>query len=225
MMTVVKSGANEDAEMEPKKSGWKTMLIWFLVAMPVGYLFGDYLASSDAEWLEALSLSIVAALAAAFILLFCAALVGLGALSAKLAMALKMAEDREQWEDERAMLATNAVGCFVLGVLLGGLALVEPMGWAGNTTALVAVVVTTLVLVLASWRAMAEYDELWREVINEAGTWGFYGVFAIGGGWSMVAQLGFAPPLAPLDWITLMTVVSLVASIVATGRRGMIENV
>jgi hypothetical protein len=65
-------------------------------------------------------------------------------------------------------------------------------------------------------------DELMRAVNLEAGALSYGILLLVVGGWSMIAHLGFAPAPAPLDLLTLFFVVVLLASFIATGRRGML---
>ena len=41
----------------------------------------------------------------------------------------------------------------------------------------------------------------------------------MGGGWAVLAHLDFAEAPAPLDWVTMLTVLMFVASFIVLGRR------
>ena len=66
---------------------------------------------------------------------------------------------------------------------------------AALTGALVLIAVL-MVLGIAVWRLS---DELERTLSHEAATLAFYLILLLGGGWAMLAHLGFAPAPAPLD--------------------------
>ena len=57
---------------------------------------------------------------------------------------------------------------------------------------------------------------------TETGNVAYYLILLVGGGWAILAHLDFAPPPAPLDWLTMLFGLALVASFVASGRRGML---
>jgi hypothetical protein len=103
------------------------------------------------------------------------------------------------------------------------LALSGPGGFVPPTAALaaaLALAAAASVLGLAQWRHM---DELMRNLSTECGNVTFYLVLLFGGGWAMLAHLGFAPAAAPLDWLSMFFALLLVAAYVVTGRRGLLK--
>lgn len=62
-----------------------------------------------------------------------------------------------------------------------------------------------------------------RGMSRECGNLSFYLVLIVGGGWAMLARLGFANALAPLDWLTMFFGFALVAALIAVGRRGLLR--
>ena len=112
----------------------------------------------------------------------------------------------------------------VVGLLLIVLMLARPAGVLSPAAAVVGALVLIAVLTvlgIAVWRLM---DELDRTLSHEAGNMAFYLILALGGGWAMLAQLGFVAGPAPLDWLTLFTVLMFVASFVAVGRRRLLAR-
>jgi hypothetical protein len=102
------------------------------------------------------------------------------------------------------------------------LALAGPGGIVPRTTALAAALAlfaAAVLLTLAQWRLM---DELMKNLSNETGNLAFYLLLLVGGGWAMLAHLGYAAPPAPLDWLTMFFGLVLLASFIAIGRRGML---
>jgi hypothetical protein len=49
-------------------------------------------------------------------------------------------------------------------------------------------------------------------------------VLALGGGWAMLAHLGFVAAPAPLDWLTMFTILMFVAAFIAAGRRKLLTH-
>jgi len=107
-------------------------------------------------------------------------------------------------------------GC---GLLLILLALAGPVGIVSPVAALAGVLALIALLVVLGIAAHRLSDELAHTLSREAGTMAFYLIFGLGGGWAMLAHLGFVAAPAPLDWLTLFIVLLFAASIIATGRR------
>ncbi|WP_306093217.1 hypothetical protein [Sphingomonas sp. DG1-23] len=110
------------------------------------------------------------------------------------------------------------------GLLLIVLALAGPEGVLSPATvlagALVLIAVATL-LSIAVWRLL---DELGRTLSHEAGNMAFYLIILLGGGWAMLAHLGFVAGPAPLDWLSLFVALMFVASFIAAGRRQLLTR-
>lgn len=110
------------------------------------------------------------------------------------------------------------------GLLLMLLGLAGPGGVFAPRAALAGALVLIAVLTVlgvAVWRLS---DELGRTLSHEAGNMAFYLIQLFGGGWAMLAHLGFAPAPAPLEWLTLFTVILFAASIIAVGRRKLLTR-
>lgn len=105
------------------------------------------------------------------------------------------------------------------GMLMIVLALSGPAGVLSREAAIggvVAMLAVTTWLVIAIWRLM---DELDHTLSYETGNMAFYLILIVGGGWAVLAHLGFAQAPAPLDWVTMLTVLMFVASFIVLGRR------
>ena len=59
---------------------------------------------------------------------------------------------------------------------------------------------------------------------RETGNAAFYLIVVIGGGWAILAHLGFVPAPAPLDWLTMITLTMFAASFIVVGRRGLLKR-
>ena len=86
--------------------------------------------------------------------------------------------------------------------------------------ALVLIAILT-VLGIAAWRLS---DELARTLSHETGNMTFYLILVLGGGWAMLAHLGFVAGPAPIDWLTMFTALLFVASFIVLGRRKLLAR-
>lgn len=110
------------------------------------------------------------------------------------------------------------------GLLLIVLSLAGPGGMLPPETALAGALVLIAVLTLLGIAAWRLSDELGRTLSYEAGNMAFYLILVLGGGWAMLAHLGFAGAPAPLDWLTIFTVLLFVASFLVVGRRKLLTH-
>lgn len=148
--------------------------------------------------------------------------IGLGLVLPALGAQMLNVEDAEELRDQRRMLAFGAASMAAWGAALIVLALAGEGGIVSPSMGLAIVLalfaVSTL-LTVSMWRRM---DELMRGMSRECGNLSFYLLALVGGGWAMLAHLGFTSAPAPLDWLTMFTALTLLASFIAVGRRGML---
>lgn len=111
-----------------------------------------------------------------------------------------------------------------LGLTLILLSLCGPAGLLSPTIALAGVAALIAVMTIIHFAIWPLQDELARTMARETGNAGFYLITIIGGGWAILAQLGFVTAPAPLDWLTLFTVIMFAASFIAIGRRGLLRS-
>lgn len=110
------------------------------------------------------------------------------------------------------------------GLLLIVLGLAGPGGVLSPAAALAGALALIAVLTLAGIAVWRLSDELGRTLSHEAGNMAFYLIQLLGGGWAMLAHLGFVAAPAPIDWLTLFTVILFVASVIAAGRRRLLTR-
>ena len=130
----------------------------------------------------------------------------------------------EQMRERGRLYLYSLAWMVACGLSLISLSLAGPGRLLSPAPALVAVLLLIAVAIglsIAVWRMM---DELDRTLSQEAGNIGFYLILLTGGGWAMLAHLGFVPGPAPLDWLTMFTVIMFVASFIATGRRQLLTG-
>lgn len=112
----------------------------------------------------------------------------------------------------------------MMGLTLVLLSLVGPGGPLSPAIALVSVLVLLGIatgLTVAMWPLL---DELPRMLSLETGNTAFYLIVVIGGGWAILAHLGFVPAPTPLDWLTMFTLIMFTASFIVVGRRGLLQS-
>lgn len=225
------------AAQEPKPHLLMRLAKWLGLPLVGGFAFGFMIATADNSFDWGFDEMLTSAMAqgsigasngVAFVLggllILVSLVVGIGSLFPGYGIKAKMFEDRKDWEDQRGLHLMSALGCFAWGALMVLLALVEPLTLPVGPALLASLAFLTLVLIYSCWQIVRAFDELWRDLSQTMCTWGFYGAFVIGGGWSVLAHLGLAPVLAPLDWISLLTILSLVGSIIANGQRGLLTD-
>ncbi|MCM0000796.1 MAG: hypothetical protein NBV68_15565 [Erythrobacter sp.] len=148
--------------------------------------------------------------------------VGLGTLSPRVGARFLNVEDADELRELKKVLTSSGSAMVLWGVGLIGLALAAPDGPVPQAAALAlgagGLVIGTL-LAIPSYRLS---DELMRAVNLEAGAISYGLMLLFAGGWAMLAHLRYVAAPAPLDLLTLFYVVVLLASFIATGRRGML---
>jgi len=155
--------------------------------------------------------------------LIIAALIGAGLPSPALGAKYLNLEDADELRQQRKVLAYSAAATAAMGGALVVLALAGPGGILLPSTALagaLALFAVSIVLGVVQWRHL---DELMRSVSAECGNIGFYLLLVFGGGWTMLAHLGYVAAPSPLDWLTIFYFFLLLASFIGTGRRGLLK--
>lgn len=128
-------------------------------------------------------------------------------------------EAADELRDRPRLILYGLLWMAACGSLLIGLSLAGPDGVlppAATLAGALVLIAILLMLGITTWRLS---DELDRTLSYEAGNIAFYLIWAIGGGWAMLAHLDLAAGPAPLDWLTMLTALMFVASIFAAARR------
>lgn len=126
--------------------------------------------------------------------------------------------------DQGRTLPYSCVVIAAMGLILGLLAFAVPAGPLAPGTALPAVAVLLAVVTGLSFAIWPRLDELSQTVSRETGNAAYYLILIVGGGWAILAHLGFLPGPAPLDWLSMLVAVMFAASAIAAGRRGMLRH-
>lgn len=147
---------------------------------------------------------------------------GVGLVSPSIGARFLNVEDADELREQHRMLTWSAVGMIALGIALILAAIGVPGGPLDPAVVLVAVVTLVGFAWFAGSRQRRHVDELMASVSTEATSAAFYLAFLIGGGWSLLAHLGYVADPAPLDWLTLFAALLMVSCFIVAGKRGML---
>lgn len=208
---------------KPFWSGWVKFaglalaggIFGFAMALTIGRSFDEGGA------LSALAGAEISLLVAAMYVLM-GVMVFVGTVLPKVGAATLNVEDAEEVREQKPVLIPSALGCILMGVALGALALGGENGVLSTTVAgtvsLASIAAATLISLAASNRS----DELMRAVFKEAGSASFYLVATIIAGWAGAAHLSLVRAPSSLELLTLVFAAPLAASFWVIGRRGML---
>jgi hypothetical protein len=178
------------------------------------------LASSRAGILDAMGASGRAAALTGAILV-AVALLGMLVL-ASAHMKVEIIDDEivaEELRERGRLMLCSFAWIIACGLLLIVMSLAGPGGVLSPAAALAGALALIAILVVLGIAASRLSDELGRTLSRETGHAAFYLILAVGGGWAMLAHLGFAAAPAPIDWLTLFALLLFAAAFIATGRR------
>lgn len=131
-------------------------------------------------------------------------------------------EDADELREQKKVLGLSGVAMLLWGAALVALALAAPDGPVPQGVALAVGLAGLVIGTVLSIQVYRASDELMLAVNLEGGALSYGLVFAVVGGWAMLAHLGYTAAPAPLDLLSLFYVLVLVASFIAIGRRGML---
>lgn len=167
----------------------------------------------------------VAALATALIYMLMAALVGVGTLIPGLGARTLNVEDADEVAEQRTALLVGSTTFLLVAVFLGAVALAEGGDGVGRLPSAIAALMagaSAVGLIALSIRYRRIGDEMMQLVSKEANGIMVGLVFLTAGVKSAAAQLGYAAPMAPLEFLAGFFALYLLAIFIAVGRRGML---
>jgi hypothetical protein len=150
--------------------------------------------------------------------------VALGAARPSVGAKLLNVEDADELREGKRMLMPSSAAMVLLGGVLILLALAGPVGPLAPGLSVGGAV---LMLAIASWLgtiAQRLTDEMQRDLNRDATASAFSLLLLIGGGWAMLAHTDFVTGPAPFDWLTMFSVVLLLATFWQAGRRGLMTR-
>jgi hypothetical protein len=152
--------------------------------------------------------------------------VGLGAAMPGPGSRLLNVEDEEELRDLRTPLLRSAMVMVLAGAMVGTLGLANGNGWQGiisPTMAARAVGGCLLGIALLSYLGRDDNDELMRSIARQAAAWGMYAALTVFVVWGSLAHLGYVSWITPLDMVSALMVLQLLAITAVCARRGVLQ--
>jgi hypothetical protein len=216
------------SEIESPESAFKWRKL--VLQLAVGFSFGGLAGYGGAflvdqvlvtGGLKAVPISAGIALFVAVIYLLFGVFVLAGLVNPRLGAKVLNVEDADELAEQKTMLVNSGLGMVLCGVALAALALAAPVGPLAAAAALVLGAGGLLGGLWFGWQAYRGADELMLAINLEGGALSYSLVFAVLGGWGMLAHLGYIAGPQPLDLLTACYVLVLVATYIVIGKRGM----
>lgn len=183
-----------------------------------------FLNLTDLDGAQPLGTSRVIAGLVAIVYLLAGVATGIGVANPRVGARFLNVEDADELREQRRMLAYSCIALVALAGALFLLVFTEPVGpIGGETGAAIAVALVLLACVLGHLQAR-HIDELQRALSRDSVATAFYLMFAIGGGWALLAHSGLTAAPAPLDWLTMFAALLLVGCLWQAGRRGLLTR-
>lgn len=154
--------------------------------------------------------------------ILCGGFVGLGVLLPKVGAKFLNVEDADELKEQSPMLRNSVFGIAAFGLCLILLALAAPIGPLSAPLVGGSILVLMVAASVSSLSTLKAMDELSASLSRETAVASFYTLFLIGGGWSVLAHLEYAPALGALDWLTMFAASMLFGAFWASGRRGLL---
>ena len=178
----------------------------------------------DSGALGALDTSREIAALVGMLYLMTAAVVGFGLVSPDAGSRLLNVEDADELREMRPMLRWSVLGTASIAAILFIAAFAAPAGPIGAPVALALVAILFVLACYTGHRQRAHTDELMRAVAVEGTSAAFYLTVVVGGGWALLAHLGYLAGPEPLDWLTMFASLMLLGCFVITIQRGLIRR-
>lgn len=178
----------------------------------------------DSDAVGGLSTSSEIALLVALLYFITALALLVGLASPSLGEKFLNVEDADELREQRSMLLYSGIGMALWAVALGALAFTGPDGPLPAGPVLIGAVAVMGVGLWFAFRSYRFQDELMSAVNLESTALSYFMTFAVLGGWSVLAHVEYVSGPAPLDMLTTFYVVALVATFIAAGRRGMLNQ-
>lgn len=195
-----------------------------LSALAIGMMLTFRWLLADRVSLEAIGVSAWVALIFGLVLIAVAIMGLLTAAAAHVGLGLLRPEQAELFLEQGRVLPLSLVVIAAMGLKLVLLSLAAPGGPLAPGMALAGVAVLLGIEIGLTRMIWPRIDELSQTLSRESGNAAYYLIVTGGGGWAILAHLGFVPAPAPLDWLTMFTVIVLAASMIVVARRGLLAT-
>ena len=214
---------NDAPDQAPNRSKLRKLAVSMMVGAAVGFLGAmAVLHFADRGVLAEAGRSVEIALLVAMLYGATGLMIAAGTLSPAMGAKFLNVEDADELREQRRMLGYSAGSMIALGLALAMVALAAPAGPVSPLASLAGALALFALAVILALRQARHLDELMHAVGREAGANAFYLAVLVGGGWAMLAHLGYAVAPRALDWLTLFAVVMLLGAFWACGRRGLL---
>lgn len=212
-------------EPKPRWSGWTKFIGLMMAGGITGYVAATFgMTLLDEGGVLSFLSGAELAFGTALLYLLMGAMVGFGTLAPRAGAAILNVEDADEIVEEKASMAASAVGCILMAVIIGVVAVGSPeVGIIAPAVAGIAALALSVAAAIPSWQIWKNADELMRDVMRDAGATSYYILFGILGVWTGAAQLGFIAGPKPLDIFAMLFAAPLLAAFLAVGRRGMMR--
>lgn len=203
---------------------WRKLLrVWILLAVAIA-IFASARWGFRALGIGTMGVSETVAAVLGLIALVLALMSGFAVAAAYRRPRLLSAETTEDLRARGRLLIYDSISMAALGLLLILLSIAGPGGALSPKVALAGALVLfgiAIVMPFAAWPLM---DELAHALHRETSRMAFNLISVVGGGWAMLAHLGYVAAPAPLDWVSMFILFLLAASFISAGRRGLLKS-
>jgi hypothetical protein len=203
---------------------WNLGSFLVLTALTIAAFLLVRWALADKVSLKALGPSVAVPLVFGFVLAIIAIMGLLFAAAAQARLGVLPPEQAEMLREQGRVLPYSLLVIAAMGLTLVLLSLAGPDGIVTPGIALAGVAILLGIEIVLTFAIWPRIDELSQTLSRETGNAAYYLIVVLGGGWAILAHLGFVPAPAPLDWLTMLTVIALAASVIAAGRRGLLRQ-
>lgn len=134
--------------------------------------------------------------------------------------------DEEDLRERRTILLVSALTCIALGVAMVVLPFAGPGGPVRTGIAAIVMIGALGLAGYLTWISIRDrhYDELWSHLSAQASAITLAMLASLMVVWGTLAYLGMASPLDPLMIVAAPPGLFLLASFIATGRKGMLTQ-
>ena len=206
---------------------WAFLPIIGLFAL-FGYFVGSYAARSGVDLPQifgpSASTSHAVAMGIATIYLLVGILLLIAVASPRLAEGMLKGADSQDIIDNPPMYALQAFAMVSFGLALAVVASAGEGAVLSPRAGGIGFAVLMLAGCIAYWRSLPLLDELLKVASIESAALTYGGLLLLIGTWAAYAHLGFLTAPTMLDLLSAFWGVSLVATLVASARRGMIQD-
>ena len=200
-------------------------LLWSLAAGIVAGALGSILMLDlmESEMVGGLDRSREIAALVGLVYFITALAVGIGVVSPGFGARFLNVEDADELREQKTALVLSGLAMAGIGLALAILAFAAPVGPIPAEIALASAVILLVGAVLLGRRQQRYIDEFIRELGRLSAAVTFYLLVIFGGGWAILAHVGYLPAPSPLDWLSMFAGLLLIATFATCGHKGLLK--